>query len=535
MFMIFKKGDRLDPSNYRGICVANAIAKLYDGILCQRLYHWFTPFREQAGAQRQRGCLEHITTLRLITDAARRKKIKLFVAFIDFSKAYDLVPRRKLFEVLKQAGCGKVMLAALIAMYRVTENIIGSAVVTATQGIKQGLSSSCFLFTIFVNELIKRIKNMCQPEPFLQWLHILMLMDDTVLLSTTRTGIIHKLKVLHGFCETYGMKVNVSKTKFFVINGEVEDREQLSVGDLVVEHCDSYVYLGSPFMCDGSVSSAVKEHAKTKICQVLKFVSFITKNNCVPFIVKRRVFEAALASSLLYGCESWVGADTKPVIKLYHWAMKSLLGVRKNTSNLVCYAELGYPSLPDLIQHKQHRFLRKLWQERSEMADDPWSFVVKLISTRNTPVARAVNKYIQDNVRDMSTLVNNVHRAIATSDTSRCNTYMDINPTMTVHEIYRARHAVNDLHRISFTRFRVSGHSLAIETGRWNRPGRGRLPIEERLCVCGSVQSERHVIEHCEVTQHLRDRYAFSNFDDICKNYSHEVTCKIIHDVLLSY
>ena len=49
-----------------------------------------------------------------------------------------------------------------------------SAVVTATRGVRQGLSSSCFSFIIFVNELIKRVKNACQPEPFLQWLHIVM-------------------------------------------------------------------------------------------------------------------------------------------------------------------------------------------------------------------------------------------------------------------------------------------------------------------------------------------------------------------------
>ncbi len=45
--------------------------------------------------------------------------------------------------------------------------------------------------------------------------------------------------MLYDFCESYGMKVNVSKTKFFVINGEVGDSEPLSVGDLVVEHRDS--------------------------------------------------------------------------------------------------------------------------------------------------------------------------------------------------------------------------------------------------------------------------------------------------------
>lgn len=36
--------------------------------------------------------------------------------------------------------------------------------------------------------------------------------------------------------------------------------------------------------------------------------------------------------------------------------MKELLGVKKTTANLVCYAELGYPSLPDLIMHRQHKF-----------------------------------------------------------------------------------------------------------------------------------------------------------------------------------
>ena len=50
---------------------------------------------------------------------ARRRKLKLFVTFIDFSKAYDLVPRDKLFNILERLGCGMKMLAALVAMYNV--------------------------------------------------------------------------------------------------------------------------------------------------------------------------------------------------------------------------------------------------------------------------------------------------------------------------------------------------------------------------------------------------------------------------------
>ena len=532
IFTIFKKGNKTDPHNYRGISVTNAIAKLYDMVLCERLYQWFRPFREQAGAQRKRGCTEHIVTLRLLTDTARRKKIKLFVTFIDFSKAYDLVPRHKLFTVMKNIGCGMVMLMAVMSMYCVTESIVGSSVVTATVGVRQGLSTSCFLFIIFVNDLIKSIKQKCQHEPFLEWLHILMLVDDTVLLSTNRENMIKKLQILQDFCHGYGMKINTCKTKFFVIHGEEGDADPLQVDGLVVDHCRSYVYLGSPFTCDGSVSSAVKEHARSKMCHVLKFVSFIKKNNDVPFIVKRRVFDAALMSSLLYGCESWVGANIKPVVKLYNWALKELLGVRRTTPNLVCYAELGYPSLTDLLKYRQHKFFNKMWCERSNMVDDPLSFSINTVIDANSPVGKIVRDMIHNNVPKMSDLLVNVHNAITTSDASRCNVYKVINPGFVVHEVYTKKHTINDLQRKSFTRFRVCGHNLAVETGRWNRRGRGRLPMEERLCVCGLVQTEWHVIEECPDTQYFRDFYGITSLNEMFSNLSSDVVCRAIHDIL---
>lgn len=92
---------------------------------------------------------------------------------------------------------------------------------------------------------------------------------------------------------------------------------------------------------------------------------------------------------------------------------------------------------------------------------------------------------------------------------------------------------INEFHRISFTRFRVSGHSLAIETGRWNRKGKGRLPVEERLCECGLIQTERHVIEVCHLTAHLRTNYNVNVLEDLFTDViPHEQACKILHEVL---
>lgn len=52
-------GDEANTHNYRGINIINSIAKLYDLVLSERLCRWFRPYREQAGAQRKRGCIEH--------------------------------------------------------------------------------------------------------------------------------------------------------------------------------------------------------------------------------------------------------------------------------------------------------------------------------------------------------------------------------------------------------------------------------------------------------------------------------------------
>ena len=82
----------------------------------------------------------------MIIDYAKKEKVKLFVLFIDFSKAYDKVPRRTLFETLKNLGCGKRFLSALLSIYKNTINILNSEYVKATIGVKQGGVASCSSF-----------------------------------------------------------------------------------------------------------------------------------------------------------------------------------------------------------------------------------------------------------------------------------------------------------------------------------------------------------------------------------------------------
>ena len=157
------------------------------------------------GGQEKRGCIEHIVTVRLIIDRCPRLKIPLFIVFVDFSMAYDRVPRNYLLKLLKSLGCGVVMLTALTSLFCVTQFILGSTIITAVLGVKQGSQTSCFLFILFVDEFIRLVKSSVDIDGFLEWLHLLMLMDDTVIFATSRERLCEKLNVLAQSCNKSGM------------------------------------------------------------------------------------------------------------------------------------------------------------------------------------------------------------------------------------------------------------------------------------------------------------------------------------------
>lgn len=177
-----------------------------------------------------------------------------------------------------------------------------------------------------------------------------------------------------------------------------------------------------------------------------------------------------------------------------------------------------------------------MWKERSNLDDDPLIFAINTVRNINTPTGKYINDFLNSHVPADETLLEKVREQIRANNNSRCMVYKEMNPGLVVHSLYKQKHVINEFHRVCFTRFRVSGHSLAVETGRWNRRGRGRLPIEERTCICGEIQTERHVAQECTLTQNIRETFNFNLIEDIFSSeMSPDTTCKIIHDILKTY
>ena len=304
------------------------------------------------------------------------------------------------------------------------------------------------------------------------------------------------------FCEKYGMAVNEVKTKILVINGTNKDREEFVCKGVTVRHAKSYIYLGSPFTEDGNIRNVIVMHVKSRNADLNKFKIFCRVNATMPYMYKKMVLEAAIISSLLYGCESWLTEQFKSLEKSYIGALKALLGVRETTRTDIVLLETGMPTLIEFIRKKTASFVKK--NVRGDIDETPLAKVYKMCEQKRTPgyvhIKRLLDYPEEQNLHE-------IKQRFATEQGSKANTYKEINSSLNVHQVYRTNRYIEERKRIVFTKFRTSSHSLKIETGRWSRIAR-----EHRLCDCGGgIQDESHVVFDCVKTQEVREKYGINN------------------------
>ena len=102
---IHKKGSKQDPDNYRGISLLSCLGKLFMALLNNRLLKFALDNRIISSNQLgflhgNRTSDAHLIIHNLIQNKCHRNNSKIFGCFVDFSKAFDTIPRDKLLEKL---------------------------------------------------------------------------------------------------------------------------------------------------------------------------------------------------------------------------------------------------------------------------------------------------------------------------------------------------------------------------------------------------------------------------------------------------
>ena len=105
---IYKKGDRTDCGNCRGISFLSIAGKIFARILLNRLSTHITPEvvpETHCGFRGNRSTVGMIYCLRQLQEKCIEQDRPLYMVIVDFSKAFDTVGRTGLWQLLRKYGC----------------------------------------------------------------------------------------------------------------------------------------------------------------------------------------------------------------------------------------------------------------------------------------------------------------------------------------------------------------------------------------------------------------------------------------------
>jgi hypothetical protein len=340
------KGNVHDPNFWRSINICSTFHQIIGNIIRNKLQQALDVVgcKEQFGFSPKIGCRDAVLSLQVALSKMKEHNQNSYVVFIDLIKAFDMVNRELLFEILLKFGI-PVNLVNLIKKLHTDNKVtikIGSDKIEINYkgGVKQGCTLAPTLFLFFIHYVFKVIdKNsghIRKPEfkcsldnvvcgrksnsvGFAINLFRFIYADDSALIFLSREDMQAGMDIVYSVFEKFGLNVHVgrngklSKTEwmYFPCNGTkhlIIDKSSLHIGGATggtISYTDSFKYLGtnitSNLNCDVDTSRRI-ELARAMFASLKKS---IFANKLLPDSHKATAYNAFILPLLLYGAENW--------------------------------------------------------------------------------------------------------------------------------------------------------------------------------------------------------------------------------------
>lgn len=391
---IHKKGDKSNPSNYRGITLINVMGKIFSLLLRNRLNKWCETEHilneSQFGFRDNRSTTDAIFLLHTTIQKILSKKSKLYCIFIDYQRAFDTINRDALWEKLIHSKISCKMTNMIKSIYSKVQSCIKlsndmplSDFFDVTIGLKQGEPLSPILFILFINDIVDSIDFNLLTEKDLNLLSMYMVLfaDDIVLFTTDPVSFQSQIDCIYQYSIKWGLSINVNKTKICIF----EKRKQVHnlhfyINGEEIEIVNNFTYLGVKFSYTGSLSEAVKTlHDQALVAYHNLMILFDKVTLDVK--TKLRLFDTMIVPILLYGSEVWGVYNHKGIDNLHLRFCKFILGVKSQTPNDAVYGELGRLPLSVICKERSLKFWIKLMKN---VDSPPYNMYVDLCNNVNS-------------------------------------------------------------------------------------------------------------------------------------------------------
>jgi hypothetical protein len=509
------------------------LGKLFTSIINRRLLTWSSEkgviTDAQFGFQPNLSTVDAIFALHSLVSKSLKSSKRLYCAFIDFQKAFDSVERYKLWYKISKLGIRGKLLSVIYSMYVnvrscVCINGFNSQYFKNSVGLMQGEVLSPILFSLYVNDFeMYFLRDKCVPYECKNLsLYLLMYADDMVIFSENVNELQNQLNSLSSYSKLWGLTVNLQKTKIVVFRngGRVKPTENWTYDGKPLDIVDSFTYLGIVFNYNNKFTVAEKQISDQGRKAAFALYSNI-RSLCLNPETLLSVFDTYIGSVVCYASAVWGFHKGDNIERLHLDFCKRLLGVKKSTCNAMVYAELGRYPLKYVRMYNIIKYWCKLLVTDNCILRGCYEYLYDEVETRNVQNWAYHVKYILTSIgyseiwykQELSVsflpfikqrIVDNAFQFISTnlSNSSKAMLYKNIIDIYTLQ--YYLKKAIPPLYKKYLSKFRLSSHTLAIETGRYHN-----VNINDRTCkACSSdTEDEFHFVLKCPVYLEIRKMY----------------------------
>ena len=339
----------------------------------------------QGGFRKGRRTEDNLFIVERLIEMTRRRKVCLFVAFIDMEKAYDRVDRKNLFEVLRAYGVHEKMVSLIERVYsgNMVKFELGNVVTKwckSESGVRQGCPLSPLLLNLYIRELGMRIEE-CQ-EGF-KYTYVnsnggelkrsnlagLMYADDVCLFAESAESLQRVCDHVSTVIEEYGLKVSEKKSKMVCING-IRGIRRWKIGSTNIDETEEYKYLGvtvkgGPNGGFKSMGDRMKEANG-----VLGMVKFAASRSGSKFVIGREGWKGMVVNKLMYGCGALVWSQTEcNDLEVKQNEMGRWLWDVVNVKNELVRGETGWSTFEEREAKAMVSWLLRIVFSENRMAD----------------------------------------------------------------------------------------------------------------------------------------------------------------------
>ena len=245
---IFKKGDRTLPANYRPVSLTSICSKILEHIIHSQIMRHLNNHavltENQHGFRRNHSCESQL--ILTVQDLARSldKKMQIDMAIMDFSKAFDVVPHKRLISKLRTYGIHNSALTWIsnflcCRLQRVVVSGEKSGWSKVISGVPQGTVLGPLLFFLYINDLPCGVTS-----------SVRLFADDCILYREIKSPHDHvalqkDLDALNDWANRWQMKFNIGKCSIMRIShARTSKVYTYTLGGEVLSVVEQHPYLG---------------------------------------------------------------------------------------------------------------------------------------------------------------------------------------------------------------------------------------------------------------------------------------------------